>query len=564
MEKKRKASGQSTLFGSYPRMGEPRVGHISARSVSAEVEELTGEGSGSKGGGRDFRNVGEDSLGEVFSHLSQKDLLEVMVVCKAWEKTVREGTVIRKEMHVYKKWDSDSGGLGPRRRGNGTLFRVLRHAPNVSFSQAFIGDREVVMSVGLTLGPNLRCLKLPPDSVSASFFPTLLSNCPHLKSLVVEGSVFGGDDGVHIRHPKLETLEFQISTPLRFHIDCPALTRLSTDGHLDFSGESSTNEHQSPSLLCPNLTHLRLSSNHCARGALQSIAALSPNVKCLEAYFTEESNLDSFTDFRGLCDLKIHGCREEGSIPDDAFTRWSHLESLQLDGYNFAKDLKLVHGGLRSLQIIDRAGRCSVALACPSLEHMKVCGDTFDEICVENINATCPALKEVVIGRAEMYEYEFWDDTETYEEPLQFVHEGVEELVLANLTRHTICVDCKTLKKLVITWVAETQFASMTFPLTKCPNLISLELDGYTDMLPTIPQILAKLPTLEALRIGCVSEESEQVVLKHERICDLVITESDSMIYKIRLQKVFLAMPSLVRVNFEGLYVQVIKIACDK
>ena len=565
MEKKRKSSGQGTLFGSYPRMEEPRVGDIPAQSVSGEVEELPGEGSGVKGEGRDFRNLGEDSLGEVFSHLFQKDLLEVMVVCKAWEKSVREGTVIRKEMDVYKKWDSNSGGLGPSRRGNETLFRVLKRAQDVSFSEVFGGDREVVMSVGLTLGPNLRCLKLPADSVSASFFPTLLPNCPHLKSLVVEGSVFDGDNGVHIHHPELETLELQISTPLLFDIDCPALTRLSTDGHLDFSGGFPTSGHKSPSLLCPNLTNLRLSSNHCARGALESIATLSPNVKCLEAYFTQESNFNSFTNFRGLCDLKIQGCGEKGPIPDNAFARWSHLESLQLDGSGFAEDLKLVHGGLRSLQIIDWEGCCSPSLACPSLEHMKVCGGTFDAICVENINAMCPALKRVEIGRPEIYDgYGFWDDAEKCEELLEFVHEGVEELVLTNLTRDTVCVDCNKLKKLVIKWVAHAQFASMTFPLIKCPNLISLELDGYTDMLLTIPQILAELPTLEVLRIGCASEESKYVVLKHERICDLVITESDSAIYKIRLRKLILAMPSLVRTNFERLDLQVIKTACEQ
>ena len=105
MEKKRKSSGQSSLFGFYPR--SPRVGDVLAGSVSEEMEELTEEG-------RDFRNVGEDSLGEIFSHLSQKDLLEVMMVCKAWENTVCEGSAIWKEVDVYKKWHSDSGGWGTR------------------------------------------------------------------------------------------------------------------------------------------------------------------------------------------------------------------------------------------------------------------------------------------------------------------------------------------------------------------------------------------------------------------------------------------------------------------
>ena len=134
------------------------------------------------------------------------------------------------------------------------------------------------------------------------------------------------------------------------------------------------------------------------------------------------NNFDSFATFRGLHDLKIQGCGEEGSIPDTAFSRWPHLESLQLGDSGFAEDLKLMQRGLRSLQTIDWEGHCSPALACSSLEHMWVC-----HMCLKHRHHM-PNIEDGRNWEGETNaRYGFWDDVDRSEEPFDFVHEGVEE-----------------------------------------------------------------------------------------------------------------------------------------
>lgn len=258
----------------------------------------------------------------------------------------------------------------------------------------------------------------------------------------------------------------------------------------------------------------------------------------------------------------IQGCGEKGSISDNAFSRWALLESLQLDGSDFAEDLTVTHVQLRSLQIIDWVEHCSLVLACPSLEQMKICSDTFDAKCVENINATCPSLKKVEIGRA-MNDggYEDWDEGDKNEGLLEFVHEGVAELVLRNLTRAKIRVDCAKLQKLVLMLLAEEQLARTTILEINCPEVRSLVLDGYGQVFLCVPQILTMLPTQESLRIGCVSEKAKHVVWKHNKIRDLVIAKSDkkidSKVLEDKLKTLTLEMPSLVRVSVELSSVQV-------
>lgn len=77
MEKKQKPLTQPTLFSFFP--------------LKAIGDRLTEERQTE---GREIGRLGEDGLEVVFSHLCQKDLINVLLVCKTWEKAVREGGVI--------------------------------------------------------------------------------------------------------------------------------------------------------------------------------------------------------------------------------------------------------------------------------------------------------------------------------------------------------------------------------------------------------------------------------------------------------------------------------------
>ena len=58
----------------------------------------------------------------------------------------------------------------------------------------------------------------------------------------------------------------------------------------------------------------------------------------------------------------------------------------------------------------------------------------------------------------------------------------------------------------------------MELPSLNCPNLTSLELDGYAHMLSTIPSILSALPSLIALTVKWVNEDIKDMVFEHDTI----------------------------------------------
>ena len=65
--------------------------------------------------------------------------------------------------------------------------------------------------------------------------------------------------------------------------------------------------------------------------------------------------------------------------------------------------------------------------------------------------------------------------------------------------------------------------ATLRFQTLDCPKLKSLQLSGCDHMFRSITGIVYVLPRLESLRCGCVREDSKDVVLEHQNICDIVV-----------------------------------------
>ena len=421
--------------------------------VSGEDVEFSTTGSGLKGERKELRNLGADMLGEVFSYLPQKELFEVLAVSKNWKKAVMEGSGLWRKVDVCRKWNI--GGEGRDMRENEILRRVIGSAEDVTFSKAFGGDDKHVMSVGGWLAPNLRILKLPYECVLPTFFPLLVSECPLLESLVVEGTPALENDPVHIRHPNLKSLKFHNRLPSVLTIDCPALTHLSTLGKLNFTMRADWNTLYAPSLFCPRLKSLSLSRFHCAKGVLEAVAAHAPNITSLDASITVESPFTILTNFKALRVLKIRQCNGGGPFSSNAFTSWPLLESLRLDGHDFMADIEVTHVGVKSLEICDLYGAMSPVLSCNSLEHLKLSCQIFEARCLKNLDSSCPKLKRLEIARysesdgldRRMVE---WIDEDEADGPLEIFHGRLEELKLQGISRDSVRVACTNLRKLVM------------------------------------------------------------------------------------------------------------------
>ena len=104
-------------------------GGSETQSVEAEDE---GE-LGAKGDHRDMTNLNSDLLEQVISLLPQIELFEVMAVCRNWERTVMETSVLWQKVKVIQKWDT-GGTSGPQKDGAGNLMiqRVLSFAQDVT------------------------------------------------------------------------------------------------------------------------------------------------------------------------------------------------------------------------------------------------------------------------------------------------------------------------------------------------------------------------------------------------------------------------------------------------
>lgn len=92
--------------------------NLPAVGSEQEVKVLSESGLGSNGEWRELRNLNADLLVEVFSSLPQEDLLEVLAVCRHWEKAVRKGSVVWQHMRVHQEWRREST-QGERERGRG-------------------------------------------------------------------------------------------------------------------------------------------------------------------------------------------------------------------------------------------------------------------------------------------------------------------------------------------------------------------------------------------------------------------------------------------------------------
>ena len=222
MDKKRKSRGPDIPAneGSSRSSKGPAMNKAFKDCVTAEDAEFSTERSGLTVEGKELRNLGADVLGKVFSYLPQKELFEVLIVSKDWGKAVMEDSGLWRKVDVCRKWNL--GGEGRIMRGNEILRTVIGFAEDVTFSEAFREDEKHVMSVGGWLAPTLRILKLPSKCVLPAFFQTLVSNCPLLESLAVDGALALGKNPVYIRHPNLKSLTFSgCETWLVLTINCP-------------------------------------------------------------------------------------------------------------------------------------------------------------------------------------------------------------------------------------------------------------------------------------------------------------------------------------------------------
>ena len=71
--------------------------------VSREDAEISTERSVVEEGGKELPNLGADILGEIFSYLPQKELFEVLLVSKDFEKAAMEGSGLWRQIHVWQK-----------------------------------------------------------------------------------------------------------------------------------------------------------------------------------------------------------------------------------------------------------------------------------------------------------------------------------------------------------------------------------------------------------------------------------------------------------------------------
>lgn len=143
-------------------------------------------------------------------------------------------------------------------------------------------------------------------------------------------------------------------------------------------------------------------------------------------------------------------------------------------------------------------------------------------------------------------------------------------LVLQYLALHDVVIACKSLKRLAMTWRVLKE-APLGFPTIHCFNLNFFEVDGFPWILPNIPSLLWVLPILETLKNSCFCENSREVVLQHERVCDVVIKKcsrevADEQLLEYRNINVAefeltLIMPALLRVDVKDSGVRALKVA---
>ena len=164
---------------------------------------------------RKLKDLDADLLTQVFSYLPQKILFQIMLISRHWNKAVREGTVLWKEINVFWRWNMSLG--------NQMIHRILSFAEEVTFSR-FMSNGDILLA-GVDR-PHLRVLVLPNDSSdTAALLPLLSSACPQLEWLsLVSKNMDPNQHPVHISHSKLQTLGLPCMDKRSVTIHCPRLT----------------------------------------------------------------------------------------------------------------------------------------------------------------------------------------------------------------------------------------------------------------------------------------------------------------------------------------------------
>ena len=469
---------------------------------------------------RKLKDLDADLLTQVFSYLPQKILFQIMLISRHWNKAVREGTVLWKEINVFWRWDMDG-------KGNQMIHRILSFAEEVTFSR-FMSSGHILSLAGVDR-PYLRVLVVPNDIAgTAVLLPLLSSACPQLEWLSLVSVVIAPiQHPIHISHSKLQTLDLPCIRTRSVTIHCRGLTQLSTAGrNFPIAVAAFPRDVLPPSLHCPLLTDLRLSALHSTSNFLGRMAAHAPRINTLYLDCLFERPDGALTHFRSLQTLKLYNC--EGMSPH-AFDQWPLLHTLLLSSRGRTEALDLCHRGLRSLKIVDFVLPPSAMLTCPSLEELTLDGNNVSTPFVEKLSSLCPRLKRLIVRRGKPL---------VEEGPLDFVHATLEELQLRGLSYSPLHVTCPKLTKLIMHWKHEI---SKPMPRLegRCPNLTKLKLGSYSSVL-WLPTILATFPSLESLYFSEMVILEWQLCLEHPRIQMVWLCE-------VEIIELSLLMPSLVR-----------------
>lgn len=428
-----------------------------------------------------------DLLVEVFSYLPFKDLFEVMLVNKLWEKTVTETDNLWEQVEVTRKWDLRGVGMeGAGLEGVGVvgpplLFRVLRVAKEVKISSAFDHANEHMLWIGGMLGPNLTSLELPTDCPHKPSLPAFESSFLHLKSLVFDGD----EDYSHEKFAEYMEgypYEYQRRTVDFPTFDCPNLTSLSL--------QTWRGEHDlAYSLNCPQLIKLCLSFRYSSPCMLEAMATRCPNLRWLEVECDESPNAQ-ITRFVKLTHLSMSDLT--GDIPD--ISVWHQLETLCIESARCPQRLEVRHHNLRVLTLCTLYTPLFPILDCPLLESLDLSSQVFDTHFLEDLNLMCPKLKKVEMRGS-------WQDNRSVEGgefSLTFSHECLEELILQSKSDMPMHVMCPKLAYLGLTR-GGSDMKELGLEV-ECPLLTTLRISGYQTK-SCLLAILSALPSLKSLTI---------------------------------------------------------------
>ena len=193
-------------------------------------------------------------------------------------------------------------------------------------------------------------------------------------------------------HSKLGILHFVHKTSQSLDLNCPELTCLSITGeeHGRHRGIHPTRY----SLNCPKLTQLELSSIHCTPKLSKTFALCAPHITLVQVKCDKEYPYDALTQFGSLKHLFLRqACND---IPPLVF-QLPRLETLNMDGNQYAKKLEVRHPSLRELTIVDLWSSTSLRLNCPSLEAFIFRSYQVDGKFIGNLHMSYPSLRKVEI-----------------------------------------------------------------------------------------------------------------------------------------------------------------------